>query len=100
MKVVGSRSRLAVNPFGPRRSLRPAIVNREDPVGLLSLGAFRTKYDPKARDLIKWRSELTAKQVSAVFLLWFGDSGAMPSDMAARIAMRSIRPAFSIGRGR
>ena len=37
-----------------------------------------------------WKRALTpeqrSNQVSAVFLLWFGDSGAMPSDMAARIA--------------
>ena len=39
-----------------------------------------------ARDLIKWRKAVTAEQVSAVFLRWFGESGAMSADMAARIA--------------
>jgi hypothetical protein len=34
----------------------------------------------------EWRQAVTSEDVSAVFLCWFGRSGAMPSDMAARIA--------------
>jgi hypothetical protein len=63
-----------------------AVVNREDPVGLLQLGAPEDEYDPEVADLIKWQKALTAEQVSVVFLRWFGRPGAMPSDMAARIA--------------
>ena len=62
------------------------VVNREDPVGLLDAGAPQDEYDPEVGDLIKWREAVTAEQVSAVFLRWFGESGAMPSGMAARIA--------------
>jgi hypothetical protein len=63
-----------------------AVVNREDPIGLLVIGAPADEYDPEVRDLIKWRQAVTAKDVSAVFLRWFGASGAMPSDKVARIA--------------
>lgn len=62
------------------------VVNREDPVGLLAMGAPEDEYDPEVGDLIKWRKAVTAEQVSAVFLRWLGESGAMPSDTAARIA--------------
>jgi hypothetical protein len=62
------------------------VVNREDPVGLLDMGAPEDEYEPEVRDLIKWRKTVTAEQVSAVFLRWFGVSGAMSADMAARIA--------------
>jgi hypothetical protein len=62
------------------------VVNREDPVGLLGIGAPEDEYEPEIRDLIKWRKAVTAEQVSAVFLRWFGESGAMPTDMATRIA--------------
>ena len=61
-------------------------MNREDPVGLLGMGAPEDDYDPEVRDLVKWRKAVTAEQVSAVFLRWFGESGVMPPDMAARIA--------------
>jgi len=62
------------------------VVNREDPVGLLGMGAPEDEYDPEVRELVKWRKAVTAEQVSAVFLRWFGESGVMPPDMAARIA--------------
>jgi hypothetical protein len=62
------------------------VVNREDPVGLLGIGAPEDEYEPEIRDLIKWRKAVTAEQVSAVFLRWFRESGAMPTGMAARIA--------------
>jgi hypothetical protein len=62
------------------------VVNREDPVGLLNMGAPGDEYDTEVKDLIKWREAVTADQVRAVFLRWFGESGVMPSDMAARIA--------------
>lgn len=61
-------------------------VNREDPIGLLGMGAPEDEYDPEVRDLIKSRNVVTAEQVSAVFLHWFGESGAITSDTAARIA--------------
>jgi hypothetical protein len=62
------------------------VVNREDPVGLLDGGAPNDEYDPEVEDLVKWRKAVTAGQVGAVFLRWFGESGVMSSDMAARIA--------------
>ena len=30
-------------------------VNREDPVGLLGMGAPEDEYDPEVRDLVEWR---------------------------------------------
>jgi hypothetical protein len=62
------------------------VVNREDPLGLLDGGAPEDEYDSEVRDLVKSPSALTAGQVSGVFLHWFGESGAMPPEMAARIA--------------
>lgn len=62
------------------------VVNREDPVGLLDAGAPQDEYGPEVADLIKSGEAVTAEQVRAVFLHWFGESGAMPSGMAARIA--------------
>jgi len=63
-----------------------AVVNRENPVGLIHLGAPEDEYGPEVADLIKWRKAVTAEEVSAVFLRWFGGRGAMTSGMAARIA--------------
>jgi len=62
------------------------VVNREDPVGLPDAGAPQDEYDLEVEDLINLHEAVTAEQVSAVFLRWFGGSGAMPSEMAARIA--------------
>jgi hypothetical protein len=62
------------------------VVNREDPIGLLGMGAPEDEYDPEVRDLVKWRKAVTAEQVGAIFMRWFGESGVMPSGMAARIA--------------
>jgi hypothetical protein len=63
------------------------VVNREDPVELLGMGgAPDDEYDPEVEDLVQWRTAVTADQVGAVFRRWFGESGVMPSDMAARIA--------------
>jgi hypothetical protein len=62
------------------------VVNREDPVGLLGMGAPEDEYDAEVKELTKWRKAVTGEQVGAVFLRWFGEPGVMPSDMAARIA--------------
>jgi hypothetical protein len=61
-------------------------VNREDPVGLLGMGAPEDEYDSEVIDLVKLRKAVTADHVGAVFLRRFGESGVMPSDMAARSA--------------
>jgi hypothetical protein len=63
-----------------------AVVNGEDPVGLLAVGAPADEYDPEVRELVEWPGTVTAEQVSGVFLRWFGKIGVMPSDMAGRIA--------------
>ena len=67
-----------------------SIVNGEDPVGLLDMGAPEDEYDIEVKDLIKLTrlnsAPLTAKQVSVIFLYWFGEPGEMPADMAERIA--------------
>lgn len=67
-----------------------SIVNREDPVGLLDMGAPEDEYDIEVKDLIKLTrsnsAPVTAKQVRVMFLYWFGEPGEMPSEMAERIA--------------
>jgi len=62
------------------------VVNREDPVGLSGAGVPADECDPEVEDLIKWRGAVTAERVAAVFLYWFGESGGMPSGIAARIS--------------
>jgi hypothetical protein len=76
------------------------VVNREDPVGLLDAGAPQDEYDLEVEDLINLHEAVTAEQVSAVFLRWFGGSGAMPSEMAARIADGISQARASMGRSR
>lgn len=78
------------------------VVNAEDPVGLIALDCPDDEYDPEIEDLIKWRTEVSAAKVSEVFLRWFGEDGAMPHDMAERIAeginearLRHARPTTS-----
>lgn len=63
-----------------------AVVNREDPVGLLAMDAPEDEHDPEVEDLIKWREPITAEHVAEVFLRWFGASGQMSTEQAARIA--------------
>ena len=63
-----------------------ALVNAEDPVRLIALDCPEDEYDAEIEDLVKWRTEVTAEQVAEVFLRWFGEDGAMPEDMASRIA--------------
>ena len=63
-----------------------AVVADEDPLGLLGFGAPEDEYDPEIEDLLKWRAVVTPERVVEVFVKWFGESGRMPADMAARIA--------------
>jgi hypothetical protein len=63
-----------------------AVVNREDPAGLLSFGAPEDEYDPEVEDLIRWRQAVTPDEVTDVFRRWFGDQGVILAEMAARIA--------------
>ncbi len=62
------------------------MVNAEDPIGLLAIDAPVDEYDPEVSDLVKWRAALTADDVVAVFLRWFGADYRLPEDMARRIA--------------
>jgi hypothetical protein len=63
-----------------------AVVNREDPVGLLAIGAPDDEYDPEVQELVTTGDAVTAEQVRAVFLRWFGAPGVMSPEVAARIA--------------
>lgn len=44
------------------------------------------EYDPEVEDLVKWPTALTAEDVVAVFVRWFGADYRPPEDMARRIA--------------
>ncbi len=63
-----------------------AVVNAEDPIGLLAIDAPEDEYDPEVSDLVKWRTALTADDVNAVFVRWFGGDYRLSEDMARRIA--------------
>lgn len=63
-----------------------AVLNAEDPIGLLAIGAPEDEYDPEVRRLVKWRSPLTASDVVAVFVRYFGEDYRLAEDMASRIA--------------
>jgi hypothetical protein len=63
------------------------MINAEDPVGLLALGAPEDEYDPQVVDLIKWRQAVTADQVRSTFRKWFEESGDLSDDVAARLAV-------------
>jgi hypothetical protein len=63
-----------------------AVVNAEDPIGLLAIDAPVDEYDPEVMDLVKWRTALTADDVVGVFVRWFGADYRPPEDMARRIA--------------
>lgn len=63
-----------------------AVVNAEDPVGLLAIDAPADEYDPEVMDLVRWRASLTPADVVTVFVRWFGEEYRPPEDMARRIA--------------
>ena len=63
-----------------------AVVNAEDPIGLLAIDAPEDEYEPEVRDLLKRRVALTADDVIAVFVRSFGADYRLPEDMARRIA--------------
>lgn len=63
-----------------------AVVNAEDPIGLLAIDAPEDEYDPEVRDLLKRRTALKADDVIDVFVRWFGADYRLPEDMAHRIA--------------
>jgi len=49
-----------------------AVVNEEDPVGLIAMDCPEDEYDPEVEDLIKWREPVTPEHVAEVFIRWFG----------------------------
>ena len=63
-----------------------AVVNAEDPVGLLAMDAPEDEYDPEVMDLVKWRGAVTPERVIDVLVHWFGEEYRPPDDMAFRIA--------------
>lgn len=44
-----------------------AVVNAEDPIGLLGVDAPEDEYDPEVMDLVKWREKLTPERIVDVF---------------------------------
>lgn len=66
-----------------------AVVNGEDPVGLIAMGAPDDEYDPEIEDLITWRGPVSPESVAEVFHRWFGEgAGDLSHAAAARIASR------------
>lgn len=63
------------------------LINTEDPIGLIAMGAPEDEYDPEIEDLIKWREPVSSEAVAEVFLRWFGSGvGDLSPDTARRIA--------------
>ena len=63
-----------------------AVVNAEDPIGLLAMGAPEDEYDPEVRDLLSRSTAVTQARVREVFLAWFGtDSGRLDGPTVERI---------------
>lgn len=64
-----------------------AVVNEQDPIGLLELGAPEDEYDPEVGDLAELEVPITAQEVIGVFLRWFGSTtGRIEPGVAERIA--------------
>ena len=66
-----------------------AVASREDPLGLLVVGAPADEYDPEVRDLTKWRRAVTAEDLGLVFHNWFGSNLDRRPDLPS--AHRQIR---------
>jgi len=64
-----------------------AVVNEQDPIGLLELGAPQDEYDPEVGDLAGLGVPLNAQDVIDVFVRWFGSgTGRIEPGVAERIA--------------
>ena len=72
-----------------------AVVNAEDPAGLLAMDAPDDGYDSQVEALIRWRQPVTPTQVAEVFDRWLGPDWTLPDEVAERIA-RGINVARSV----
>lgn len=52
-----------------------AVINGDDPIGLLAMDCPEDENDPEVEGLIKGREPVTAERVAEVFLRWFGEAG-------------------------
>ncbi|MFC6707891.1 hypothetical protein [Flexivirga alba] len=68
-----------------------AVVNGEDPVGLLGAGAPVDEYDPEVTVLVEQRFPVDARRVHDVFAHYFGDVGAISGEAANNIAIGASR---------
>lgn len=63
-----------------------AVVNDEDPIGLLHGGAPADEYDPEVADLAEEYSPVSEQRVLEVFEHWFDETGHIGVEAARRIA--------------
>lgn len=68
-----------------------AVVNGEDPVGLLGAGAPVDEYDPEVTALVEQPSPVDAQRVHDVFAHYFGDVSAISVEAAKNIAVGASR---------
>ena len=72
---------------GLRLAAVRAVVNEQDPIGLLELGAPEDEYDPEVGDLAELAVPMNSQDVIDVFLRWFGSgTGRIEPGVAERIA--------------
>lgn len=63
-----------------------AVVNAEDPIWLLAMGAPEDEYDPEVQDLMSRKTTITPARVREVFLKWFGgDTGRLGGPTVERL---------------
>jgi hypothetical protein len=68
-----------------------AVLNHEDPIGLIAIGAPDDEYDPEVRRIVDWPGPVPPEHVANVFLSQFGEGSEVPAQMAARSGGRKPR---------
>ena len=62
------------------------MLNAEDPLGLLAMGAPEDEYDPEVQDFISRSTPVTQARVREVFIKWFGEAnGRLDGPVVERI---------------
>lgn len=62
------------------------IVNSEDPIRLLTMGAPLDEYEPEVTDLVEEKSLMAAQRVHEVFQKSFGEANNLNAEAARRVA--------------
>lgn len=63
-----------------------AVLNAEDPLGLLAMGAPEDEYDDEVQDFLSRSTPVTQARVREVFIKWFGEeSGRLDGPVVERL---------------